>query len=246
MPPHLKSVPPRRKSAPPRGKRPAWLERQSSEVRAVGWLSAPTPPPSSRRRFASQAPSCSGTVDNGALAEEREARATVEAELDACRAELALARAELEAARFDAETARAHHEEARTELENAAVTMTARTNELVELAEREILKLALAVAERVVGGEIRADSTILVAWVKEVIALGDFGEAMAIALSADVAAKLPTEAWGELGARVAVDNELPAGTCEVKDGPRVVTVSEHARLALVGEAVAAAQLRDAA
>jgi flagellar biosynthesis/type III secretory pathway protein FliH len=212
----------------------AWLERSSAEIRAVGWARGDAGAGDAERERAG-----AETVDASALAAEREARRAAEDDAQRVRAELASVRAAAAEIERAADEAFVRETEARDALAREVEAMATRTRELVDCAEREIMKLALAVAERVVGREVATDPSLVVAWVREAIAGAELGEGVAIYVSTDLAANIPEGAWGDLADRVAVDEELPRDTCEVHDGARVVPCSERARLSLVAGTVGA-------
>lgn len=212
----------------------AWLERSSEEIRAVGWARGDAAATDASRESAG-----AETIDAEVLAAEREARRAAEDEAERVRAELAAVRAAAAEIERAADEAFAREAEARDALAREVEAMGTRTRELVECAEREIVKLALAVAERVVGREVAVDPSLVIAWVREAIAGAELGEGVAIYVSTDLEARIPADAWGELADRVAVDEELPRETCEVHDGARVIACSERARLSLVAGAVTA-------
>lgn len=219
--------------------KPAWLERTTPTIRAVGWSCA--------EDVAHEAQTTETTdedaVDPARLADEREARRAAELDAAHARAELAEVRAAAEESERRARDAGAEAEAAREALAKSASEMDARTREIVGCAERSIVDLALAVAERVVGRELAIDPSIVVSWVREAIAGAELGESAAIYVSSDMVANVPAEAWGDLQGRVAVDHELPPATAEVHDGARVVRCSQPARLSLVASSVASPSAR---
>jgi len=112
---------------------------------------------------------------------------------------------------------------------------TARERLLVESVP-EMVRLACAVASRVVGGELLTDPAIVVGWVREAVAaLGD-REAVAVSVAPDIAASIPSEEWSDaLGSQQspAVDASLAPGAISVRSGASTVHVSAAARFAAV-------------
>lgn len=100
--------------------------------------------------------------------------------------------------------------------------------------ESELVKLALAVAERVVGRELATDPALVAAWAREAIAALEGSENVVLAAAPDVVRRLETEA---LGAPLVVDETLPAGTCEARGEPGRASASARDRLEAVAEAL---------
>lgn len=130
----------------------------------------------------------------------------------------------------DALEARALEAEARVE--------QARADVLAE-SEGQLLRLALAIAERVVAREIRTDPTLVARWVEDALAAlaaiaPDARPSVAVGLA--LAGAIPGDAWTSvLGPAVRVERDpslAPLG-CEVRAGVSAVDVSPLARLASV-------------
>ena len=103
-------------------------------------------------------------------------------------------------------------------------------------SEPELVRLACAVAERVVGRELRADPSLVLSWAREAIAALDGHEAASVVMAPDVEAAVPTETWTRsLGTdhAITVDPALPAGAVSVRSGASTVDVGASARLAAV-------------
>ena len=126
--------------------------------------------------------------------------------------------------------------------ENAELrrTVEALTRELsrvrqdsIEASEAELVRLACAVAERIVGAELSTDPGHIVGWAREGIDALDAKESVVVALAPDLALALPTEAWSALGASVTVelDASLAPSSCEVRSRTGVAKVSAAARMA---------------
>lgn len=131
-------------------------------------------------------------------------------------------------------------------IEAIAVGLRARREALVA-AERDLVHLALAIAGKVVGREIAADPAVLAGWAREGIAALGEQDRLTVAISSDLAARLPPEAWAQAldGIAPVVDRTLPPGACEVRGaygridaglGPRLASVAEALEEALPGGA----------
>lgn len=107
---------------------------------------------------------------------------------------------------------------------------------VLEGSEREIVELALAIAERVVGRELTTDPSLVMAWARQGIdALAD-DEPVEAVVSPDVAASI--EAAGGLdGLRVVAEEGLPAATCQLRSAHGEADAGLAARLAAVREAL---------
>ncbi len=121
---------------------------------------------------------------------------------------------------------------------NDALARDAETVRERVLAESvpEMVRLACAVATRVVGGELLTDPAIVVGWVREAVAaLGD-REAVTVSVAPDIAASIPSEEWSDaLGSDRSpmVDASLAPGAISVRSGASTVHVSAAARFAAV-------------
>lgn len=216
----------------------SWTQAQPSVgVRRPSWLAPAVPsraPESTRSparasvaprpRLTSMPPPASA-----ALRSTSDAIATMQAELASREQEMAAMAAELETVRG-------------TAAELAASLATVR-KQLLEASEGELVKLALGIASRVVGEALEADPNRVVVWAREAIASLPARETMVVAISTDLAERVPESAWelATAGAhRLEIDAALVAGTCEIRSGAAVVEVSPSARLAAVGEAIGVA------
>jgi flagellar biosynthesis/type III secretory pathway protein FliH len=209
----------------------AWLQKSETQVREPTWSGA-----ASRTHEASSAPPA---TEEGAAAEAEPAPASaVVAEREARDiAERALAETEraLASARAEAEEARAVLVTMRADLDEASSAMCRLATSMRDDAERELVKLALAIAERVVGRELESAPELVVIWAREAIAGSVLGEHLEIALSTRLSSALADADWAELGPFVSTDPALSDGTCEVRDGGKVITVDADTRLGLVAE-----------
>jgi hypothetical protein len=123
----------------------------------------------------------------------------------------------------------------REELGRMAVDLASVRARVIEESEPEIVRLALTVAERVVGRELSSDPTLVVTWVKEgMLALRNRKDVV-VAVASDLASSVPPEALAEH--KVFVDEALKPGTCELRDGSSVVPVSAADRIAAMSDAL---------
>jgi len=173
----------------------------------------------------------------------------VSAELEAVRAaecalaasEAALHRSQLEVVEVRGALAKLHGER-----EEMVATMHQVVTTLRDEAERELVKLAIAVAERVVARELTSAPELIVDWAREAIIGSALGDQLELALSPALSSSISVAAWGDLAPFVSVDPALPCGTCEVRDGGKVITVDAETRLSLVSDHLATVAERDAA
>lgn len=221
----------------------AWFERRESATRAVAWRpvggenAAHEPEPGGDDGTAGAA--VNSVPAAPAFSAETEALHAAEAALRASDGVLAQVRGELTAARTEHAAALAKLEEDAAALRSAVTTMR-------DEAEGELVKLALAVAERVVGRELTTAPALVVQWVREAIAGSALGDHFELALSTELASTLDGEAWGDLAAHVTTDPALEPGTCEVRDDGKMITVDADTRLDLVGEHLATSARSEAA
>jgi len=140
------------------------------------------------------------------------------------------------------ETVRALHEEIETlrrTTAQLAQTLATTRRHVLEASEGELVKLALVIAERVVGLELTANPEQLVTWAKEAIATLPAREQLVVAISSDLADELPKSAWANITKTLEVDHQLPPGTCEVRSSATTVVVSAAARMEAVSETIGA-------
>jgi flagellar assembly protein FliH len=212
---------------------PDWFERHDAEIRELAWLGTVAGAPHPATLGDDEPASASAPVAEvpAALLAEREARGAAEQKLAETTASLDDARAALEALRAETESLR-------VELSSARTAANALATRMRDDAERELVSLAMAVAERVVGRELATTPELIVDWAREAVAGSDFGGSFVVATSTDLSAAVPDAAWGELEDALRMDPALPAGSCELRDGGRTVTVSAEERLETVGEDLA--------
>lgn len=206
-----------------------WFERHDTEIRELAWLGGvKSAPPAATEEESASPEAMPAPV---AISPEREA-------LDAAEAKLAELTAALQEANAGVTNARGELESVRAELAAAHGATERLTTRMRDQAEIELVKLAMSVAERVVGRELAVAPELIVSWAREAIAGSDLGGSFVIATSADLTAAVPDAAWGELEDALRMDPALPPGTCEVRDAGRSVAVSAEERLELVAAELA--------
>ena len=143
-----------------------------------------------------------------------------------------------EHAAIAAERAALAAEHAALAAEHAELTREMETlrGRVLAASEPELVRLACAVAARVVSREVRVDPALLAAWAREAVAALEGREGAAVVVAPDVAARVPAEAWAQsLGSdhAITVDPSLPPGAVAVRAGASTIDVSAPGRLAAV-------------
>lgn len=105
--------------------------------------------------------------------------------------------------------------------------------------EGELLRLAMAVAERVVGAELKTPVPVITRWVKEAVALYGGGTGLTLVLSPALVAAMPAHEWEKVAGEVAValDPNLEGICCELRGPDARATISARHRLDAVAEAL---------
>jgi flagellar assembly protein FliH len=215
-----------------------WFDKHTVHVRRIAWsgqAASATPEeahveadvPESAEREAPEA----ALVPAEALEASEQVVAVKTAEVGVLTATVAALRGELDAAHAMASEAR-----------QALAEVTERT---LEDAESELVKLALAIAERIVGRELATSPELIIGWAREALAASTLGEGLVVAVSADVASAVDPEHWEELAPRLIADASLPPSTCELRDGTTTVVVGGGDRLDLAAAQLAAVPARAA-
>lgn len=124
----------------------------------------------------------------------------------------------------------------RGEIAKLALALSSVRSSVVEEAEPEIVRLALAVASRIVGREVAADPTVLAQWVEEGARVLPNRSEMTVAVAPDIA-DLLGETERLAGRPLLVDPNLTPGACEVREGVSVAEVGADARLAAMADAL---------
>jgi hypothetical protein len=124
----------------------------------------------------------------------------------------------------------------RKQLAEMAVSMARLRADLLEANEDELVRLARAIAERVVGHELQIDPALAVTWAREAVEALGSKEDVVVAVGPDLAALVSTADWSaRLGvtARIETDPSLGAFGCEVRTRASVVDASPLGRLGAV-------------
>jgi flagellar assembly protein FliH len=105
--------------------------------------------------------------------------------------------------------------------------------------EGELLRLAVAVAGRVVGQELTTPVPIVTRWVREAIAMYGGGVGLTLVLSPDLVAAMPASKWESVAGdvAVAVDPALEGVCCELRGPDARAPLSAKHRLDAVAEAL---------
>ncbi|MSP25686.1 MAG: hypothetical protein EXR75_11080 [Myxococcales bacterium] len=152
--------------------------------------------------------------------------ASIEAELRAFEAELG---------RLDE---RNHALEA--QLAAMAVAVGRIRRELHDGCERDVVELAVAIAERIVGRELAAEPGLVVSWVHQALETLADHDGVVVRVSRDVFDSVPAETWRNAAGRSivpSVDAKLAPGSCEVTSSVSRVDASASARIRAVVDAL---------
>lgn len=120
-----------------------------------------------------------------------------------------------------------------TALEQARASVESARREALDESEGELVRLAMAIAERIVGRELTVDPKIVTGWARQGIeALGSVDSVKCV-VSSDVGDALEeTSAWAPEGIELElmVDPTLPERSCEVRGRYGRVDAGLEARL----------------
>jgi flagellar biosynthesis/type III secretory pathway protein FliH len=127
----------------------------------------------------------------------------------------------------------------RAQMADANLAMTRLRRELLEQSESELVRLALAIAERVVGRELTTDPHLVVVWAKEAVDQLAVDENVVIAVARDIAKAISPDAWHDVGTdhKRQTDPQLAPGTIEVRTPEGTITTGAAARLSAIAEAL---------
>jgi flagellar assembly protein FliH len=127
----------------------------------------------------------------------------------------------------------------RAQITEMAATMARLRGEVLAASEGELVKLALTIAERVIGRELKTDPTLVVDWAREGIAFLAAKDGVVIAVARDVRDEVPEGAWAGLAVehRVQTDPQLAPGAVEVRTPAGTVATGAAARLEPVVQAL---------
>jgi hypothetical protein len=131
----------------------------------------------------------------------------------------------------------------RAQITEMAATMARLRREVLVASEGELVKLALTVAERVVGRELTTDPMLVVAWAREAVESLAAKDGVVIAVARDIRDDVPASAWNEVGVehRLQTDALLGRGVIEVRTPEGTVATGAEARLAAVAQALGAGE-----
>ncbi len=127
----------------------------------------------------------------------------------------------------------------RAQITEMAATMARLQRDVLESSEGELVKLALAIAERVVGRELASDPGLVASWAREAIEALAAKDGVVIAVARDVRDGVPADAWDAVGVehRIQSDPQLPPGAVEVRTAEGTVAAGADARLEAVALAL---------
>jgi flagellar assembly protein FliH len=111
--------------------------------------------------------------------------------------------------------------------------------DVLAASEEELVRLAMSIAERVVGRELETDPTLIVAWARECIEQLGAKDGIVVAFAKDVREQIPAVAWADLGVehRTFADAQLAPGSVEVRTPEGTIAAGAEARLAAVTHAL---------
>jgi flagellar biosynthesis/type III secretory pathway protein FliH len=110
---------------------------------------------------------------------------------------------------------------------------------ILEESEGELVKLSLAIAQQVVGRELRANPELAIGWAKEAIEQLSSDDAVTIAISPEVEPLFSPEKWLQIapGVTVVVDATLQPGQTQVRSLHTRIGAGRVERAAAVIEAL---------
>lgn len=131
----------------------------------------------------------------------------------------------------------------RAQVTEMAGAMVRLRRDVLESSEPELVSLAMAIAERVIGHEMEKNHELIVGWARESIQALAAKDEVVIALARDVAQQVPADAWKavDVDHRTTTDPQLPAGTIEIRTPEGGIVDGAPARLAAVAEALGLVQ-----
>ena len=141
----------------------------------------------------------------------------------------------LAAADFEDEIAKLHA----TVRQNVAA-MAAMRRELLQASQQQLVRLALVIAEKVVGHELAIEPTLVREWAAEGIDFLVDDDDIELAIASDVADAIAIDAWADadgLALNPVTDATLPSGGCVLRGEFSRIDVSARARLTAVAEAM---------
>jgi hypothetical protein len=126
----------------------------------------------------------------------------------------------------------------RVEVTNLEAALVSAREQALSESEPEIVRLALAIASRVVGQEVSADPSIIARWIRQGLGLLPGREDAVVAVAPDVAGLLEDAAEADPSlSDFVVDRALAAGSCELREGTSTVEVGADGRIAAIADAL---------
>ncbi len=132
-------------------------------------------------------------------------------------------------------------EELRADVVDAVAAAKAHRRAVLAASERDLVSLAIAIAERVVGRELTVDPSFVAQLAREGVDALSAQDELTVAIAPDLAERVPAEAWARALDRTAspvVDATLGAARIEVRGKYGRVDASVSARLDAVARALA--------
>jgi flagellar assembly protein FliH len=125
----------------------------------------------------------------------------------------------------------------REELARLALLLSSVRARVLEENEPDVVRLAVAVASRVVGRELAADPTLMVGWIRDGLEALSGRDEVVVAVAPDIGEAIPLEAVSSTTAttRIVVDAALRPGTCELREGGTLVPIGASDRMAAVAD-----------
>ncbi|MEO8799465.1 MAG: FliH/SctL family protein [Polyangiaceae bacterium] len=111
--------------------------------------------------------------------------------------------------------------------------------DILVASEKELVKLAVAISEQIVGRELDLDPKLYVTWASRAIELLSTEDEVTIAVSPEVESLITPEKWLQFfpDAKIVVDASLKPGHTQVRSGATRVGAGKADRLAAVLEAL---------
>ncbi len=131
-----------------------------------------------------------------------------------------------------------------TQVATMALSAEKVRRQLFEGCERSAVELAVAIAERIVGRELRTDPGVVVQWVRQALEALSDGEDLEVRVARDVFESVPAETWQAVGGgRIVpiVDPRLGPGSCEVTSAVSRIDLSLSKRVRAVVDALGASE-----
>jgi flagellar assembly protein FliH len=208
---------------------------QNAQTRSHGSQLA-TPPNESRNADGAMSFPMPNLLDDTSSVEERAAQG----ENLALHEENALLREENDALRDESEALREENAALAAHATSLAQSLATTHARVLEASEPELVRLALAIAQRVVGRELSVDPTIVTGWAREALACLATRDEGAVSVSPDVRERVSDDDWMRaLGGShaVNVDASLPPGSCVVGVGASTADASLATRFAAMRDAL---------